>query len=133
MIGPRLRKARRLLDVQRGLQRLEEARIAALQGRKAELSALQEELLGALNAEGGPSGLLVDAIVRRLKHLDQEAAGLGEELKRRAAALQEQAGRAKFAERRSRDYEQQHARALADKELLEVIERLIGSEDASLP
>jgi hypothetical protein len=133
MIEARLQKARRLLEVQRGLQRLEEARIAALQGRRAEIAALQVELLDALNADEGPQGLLVVAIVRRLKNLDEEAARLAEELEIRSAALREHAGRAKFAERRSRTYEQQHARALADKELLEVLERLIRPKDASLP
>lgn len=133
MIQARLQKARRLLEVQRGLQRLEEARVAALQSRRAELAALQEELLNALNTDDAPSGLLVDAIIRRLKNLGEEAAGLAEELERRSATLREHAGRAKCAERRSRTYEQQHARAVADKELLEAIERLIRPEDASLP
>jgi len=133
MIQARMQKARRLLEVQRGLQKLEEGRIAVLQSRRAELGALQEELLNALNADDEPSGLLVDVIVRRLKNLGEEAAHIAEELERRSAVLREHAGRVKCAERRSRTYEQQHARALADKELLEAIERIIRPEDASLP
>jgi hypothetical protein len=133
MIEARMQKARRLLEVQKGLQRLEEAKIAGLRSRQAEVAVLQEELIGALNKDDGLQGLFVVAIVRRLKSLGEEATRLAEELERRSAVLRTHAGRAKWAERRSRVYEQELARARAQKELLELLERIIPPKDASLP
>jgi hypothetical protein len=43
------------------------------------------------------------------------------------------ASRTKCAERLSQTYEQQHARACAEKELRDIIERITQSADASLP
>jgi hypothetical protein len=133
MIRARIRKAQRLLELQRGLQRIEEAKIAGLRSRQAELVALQEDLVNALNADEGPQGLLVVAIVRRLKNLGEEAARLGEELERRYETLRGHASRAKVAERRSRTYEEQHARDRAKKELLDVIDQIIRPGNARLP
>lgn len=133
MIETRMHKARRLLEVNRGLQRLEESRIAALQGRQAELASLQEELLGVLNKDEAAQDLMVNAVVRRLSSLNEEAASIAEELERRMLALQAHAGQAKCAERRFRAYEQEHEKSRAQKELLDVIERAIRAGDASLP
>jgi hypothetical protein len=133
MIKARMQKAQRVLKAQRDLQRIEEGKVAALRSQQAELSALQEEMLGALSKEDGLQGLFIDATVRRLKKVSEEGARLAEELERRSAALLVHAGRAKCAERRSRTYEQEHARAAAQKELLDVIERFIQPKDASLP
>jgi LmbE family N-acetylglucosaminyl deacetylase len=133
MIRARLRKAQRLLELQQGLQRIEEAKIAAVRSRQAELAALQEDLVSALNADEGPQGLLVVAIVRRLKNLGEEAVRLGEELERRYDALRTHASRAKVAERRSRAYEEQHAKDVAKKELLDIIDRAIRAGNARLP
>jgi len=133
MTKARIHKARRLLELQRGLQRLEEGKIAGLKSRQAELVTLQEDLITALNADDGPQGLFVAAIVRRLRSLGDEANLLAAELERRYATMRTHTSRAKYAERRSRAYEEQHAKARAQRELLEVIERAIRSEDASLP
>jgi hypothetical protein len=133
MVEARMKRARRLLEVQEELKRLEEARVAGLQLRQSEIAALQEELVTALNRDDGPPGLMVTAIVRRLKSLNDEASRNDEELKRRTAELQTHAGRAKWAERRFRDYEQQATRVRTQKELLDIIERIIGPKDASLP
>jgi hypothetical protein len=133
MMRDRLLKAQRLLELQRELQRIEEARIAAVLARQAELAAIQDDLIAALNADEAPQGVLVAAIVRRMKSLGEEAAQLGEELERRYEALRTHASRAKVAERRSRSYEEQHARERAKSELLDVIERILHPGDASLP
>jgi hypothetical protein len=133
MMRARIRKAQRLLELQRGLQRIEEAKIADVRSRQVELAALQEDLMTALNADEGPQGMLVVAIVRRLRNLGEEAARLGEELERRYATLRAHASRAKLAERRSRTYEEQHARDRAKKELLDIVDRIIRPGDARLP
>lgn len=133
MVKVRLQKAKRLLDVQRSLQRLEEDRVTGLKGRQSELAAMQEEVVGALSDDEGLQGLFTPVIVRRLKSLSEESVRVTEELDRRSNALRALATRTKFAERLVRAYEQQHTRAVSDKELIDVIERLIRADDASLP
>ena len=132
MTEARMRKAQRLHNVQKSLQRLEEDRISVLQNRQAELSSLKEEIVGALNSDGA-ADLLVSAIVRRLKSLNEESMRLAAELERRYQSLRTIAPRTKCAERLSNTYEQQHERALAEKELRDIIERIAHSEYASLP
>jgi hypothetical protein len=132
MTEARMRKAQRLHNVQKSLQRLEEDRISLLQGRQAELASLQEQVVGALNSDGAQD-LLVSAVVRRLKSLSEESVRLAAELERRYQTLRTIAPRTKCAERLSNTYEQQHERALAEKELRDIIERIAHSEYASLP
>ena len=133
MTEARMRKAQRLHDVQKGLQRLEEGRISVLRSRQAEIASLQEEIIGSLNSDGQIQDVLVSAIVRRLKSLSEESIRLAAELERRYQALRTIAPRTKCAERLSNTYEQQHARASAEKELRDIIERIAHSEYASLP
>ena len=133
MIEARARKARRLLDLHRGLQRLEEERIAGLRSRQAELVALQEETVGALSGEGGLQGLLMPVVMRRLKSFSEESVRVATELEWRSRALQTLAARKKVAERLSRAYERQHIRLRADRELRDIIERITRPKDASLP
>ena len=133
MIEARVRKARRLLDLHRGLQRLEEERVAGLRSRQAELVALQEETVGALSGDGGLQGLLMPVVMRRLKSFSEESVRVATELEWRSRALQTLAARKKVAERLSRAYEQQHIRIRADRELRDIIERITRPKDASLP
>jgi hypothetical protein len=133
MTGARLQKAQRLHDVQKGLQRLEGQRIAVLRNRQEELASLQEEIVGSLNADERIQDLLVPVVVRRLKSLSAESTRLALELERRYQALRMIASRTKCAERLSHTCEQEHARACAEKELRDIIERIAQSEYASLP
>ena len=132
MTEARMRKAQRLHNVQKSLQRLEEDRISMLRGRQVELASLQEQIVGALNSDGAQD-LLVSAIVRRLKSLSEESVRLAAELERRYQILRTIAPRTKCAERLSNTYEQQHERTQAEKELRDIIERIAHSEYASLP
>jgi hypothetical protein len=122
MTGARLQKAQRLHDVQK-----------AMRNRQAELASLQEEIVGSLNADERIQDLLVPVIVRRLKSLSAESTRLAAELERRYHALRMIASRTKCAERLSHTCEQQHARALAEKELRDIIERIAQPDYASLP
>ncbi len=133
MIEARLRKAKRLLDVQMDMQRLEEEHIAGLKRRRDELAAEQQETLDALGSDGGLQGLFMSVIVKRFKTLGEEATRVDSELLARSDALRELATRTKFAERLVRNYEQQHGRIVAEKELMDIIERTLRSGDASLP
>lgn len=133
MIKARLLKARRLLDLHKSLQRIEEECIAGLKSRQAELAAQQEEMIGSLSGNDGLHGAFMPVIVRRLKLLSEEATRIGEEIERRTRGLQALGARTKYAERMSRTYEQQQTKARAEKELLDIIERSARPDDASLP
>jgi len=133
MLKARMQKARRLLDLHRDLQRLEEERIAGLRRRQAELAAEEQEAINSLNNDAELQGLFVPVIVKRLTSLGDQAKRLSEEIERRTRALRALAARTKSAERLSRSYEQQHTRAEAQKELLDIIERITQPKDASLP
>lgn len=133
MTRARLYKTRRLLAVQREMQRLEEVRVAGLSRQQAELAAEQEELVAALNADEALQGLFIGAMARRLKSLNEAEMRIEKELEQRRAVLRVQAGRTKYAERKAVASEEQDARARAQKELLEVIERAVRPGDASLP
>ena len=133
MIAARMRKARRLLDLHQTLQRMEEERIAGLKSRQAELLAEQNEMVGSLSSDDGLHSKFMPLIVRRLKTLGEEATRVGNEIEGRERGLRALAARSKYAERVSRALEQQHTKARAEKELLDIIERSIQPDDASLP
>ena len=133
MIKARLEKAKRLLDLSCDLQRLEEERLARLRNRQAEIATQQEELVGSLNSDASLQGLLMPVIVRRLKGLGDEATLVEQDIERRTSALRGLATRTKYAERLSRNYQQQHTRIEGEKELLDVIERILRTDGARLP
>ncbi len=134
MLKARMNKARRLLDVQQDLQRLEEERLANVKRRQTEISTMQEEMIATLNGDSGLQGLFTPVIVKRLQSLGEETLRLDKELERRSQSLRAIATRTKYAERIVRNYEQQHAKMAADKELMDIIERALRiDDDASLP
>jgi len=133
MVKARLEKAKRLLDLSRDLQRLEEDRLVQLRNRKAEIAVQQEELIGSLDSDTSLQGLLMPVIVRRLKGLGEEAMLVEQDIERRTSSLRSLATRTKYAERLSRNYQQQHTRMEGEKELLDVIERVLRTTGARLP
>jgi len=133
MVKARLEKAKRLLDLSRDLQRLEEDRLVQLRNRKAEIAVQQEELIGSLDSDTSLQGLLMPVIVRRLKGLGDEAMLVEQDIERRTSSLRSLATRTKYAERLSRNYQQQHTRMEGEKELLNVIERVLRTTGARLP
>jgi len=133
MVKARLEKAKRLLDLSRDLQRLEEDRLVQLRNRKAEIAVQQEELIGSLDSDTSLQGLLMPVIVRRLKGLGDEATLVEQDIERRTSSLRSLATRTKYAERLSRNYQQQHTRMEGEKELLDVIERVLRTTGARLP
>lgn len=133
MIEQRVRKSRRLLAVQQDLQRIEEERIASLKRRQAELSTLQEEAIGALSSDEALQGVFTPVIVKRLQSLGEEKLRIDAEMERRLQILRAAATRTKYAEKLARGYEQQRAKTVSEKELMDVIERALRIDDASLP
>jgi hypothetical protein len=133
MIAARKRKAQRLRDVQQDLQRLEEMRLAGLKGRQSDIAVMREELAATLNGDETLREIALPMIVKRLKLLGEESVRVDNEIERRSQLLRTLAGRTKQADRLLRALEQRHERIMSDKELLDMIERALRSDDASLP
>ena len=129
MIKQRLKKAKRLHDVQESLQQIEEERIARLRARKDEIARQQSDIVSALSADAGLERLYVG----RLKSLSEESTRIDKEIEFRSRALLAIATRTKFAERLVRNYAQQDAKVDAEKQLLDIIDRIARGDDASLP
>ncbi len=129
MIKQRLKKAKRLHDVQESLQQIEEERIARLRARKEDIARQQSDIVSALSADAGLERLYVG----RLKSLSEEATRIDKEIEFRSRALLAIATRTKFAERLVRNYAQQDAKVDAEKQLLDIIDRIARGDDASLP
>lgn len=118
------RRAHRMLALQQQLHRIEEWKLAELRGSLAGLEASQRDLVGALNEDDALQGLFIDALARRLRSLAEEAARVNREAEAQAARLTEHAARKLCAERLVATVDRQTERAIANKELLDIIERL---------
>ena len=129
MVKQRLKKAKRLHDVQESLQQIEEERILRLRARKDDIARQQADIVSALSADAGLERLYVG----RLKSLSEEATRVDKEIEFRSRTLLAIATRTKFAERLVRTYEQQDAKVDAEKQLLDIIDRIARGDDASLP
>lgn len=129
MIKQRLKKAKRLHDVQESLQQIEEERIAGLRARKSDIARQQNDIVTALTADAGLERLYVG----RLKSLSEEIVRVDKEIEFRQRTLLAVATRTKLAERLVRNYQQQDAKIDAEKQLLDIIDRIARGDDASLP
>ncbi len=127
----RARSARRILEVQRQLHRLEELKYALVQQQLAKAEQEQLELTQALSEDGALHSLFIDMSARRLTALRQEAGRLAAEREVRARSLLAHAGRLKNAERLADDLELELRRAGERAELEEVLDVALAS-DASL-
>ena len=128
----RVRKAERIVAVQRQLQRIEDWKMAELDRRLAELDAGQRELILALNGDEALHGLFIDSMARRLRSLAEEADRTAREKEAQAAKRLEQAGRVKVAERISETIDRETQAAEARKELLDIAERYVARATTSL-
>ena len=128
----RVRKAERIVAVQRQLQRIEDWKMAELDRRLAELDAGQRELILALNGDEALHGLFIDSMARRLRSLAEEADRTAREKDAQAAKRLEQAGRVKVAERISETIDREAQAAEARKELLDIAERYVAWATTSL-
>jgi hypothetical protein len=113
-----------MLALQQQLHRIEEWKLAELRESLAGLEASQRDLVGALNEDDALQGLFIDALARRLRSLAEEAARVNREAEAQAARLTEHAARKLCAERLVATVDRQTERAIANKELLDIIERL---------
>jgi hypothetical protein len=126
-------KARRILLALEQLHRVEQWKLADLERRLAELEKEQLELIGALNSTNALHGLFIDATARRLGTISEEAEKAGRAKEAQALTLKEHATRVKVSERVTADYEQEALREEEAKELMEILEQIVGGKRTSLP
>jgi uncharacterized coiled-coil protein SlyX len=129
----RARKSRRILAAQQQLHRIEQWRMAQLQGRLAELEAAQLELIGALNDTNALHGLFIDTMARRLGSLAEEADRVAREKDAQSIELAEHAVRVRLADRLAQTIALEGAREEERKQLLDIVEQFINRKSTSLP
>jgi hypothetical protein len=121
------RKVHRILAVQQQLYRIEEWKLADLERTLERLEVSQREVIGALNEDDALQGLFLDAMARRLRSLGEEASRVGQQRDEQSARLLEHGARKVCAERLAETLDRQLARAADKTQLLDVIERFVGS------
>jgi hypothetical protein len=126
-------KARRILAAEAQLYRIEQLKMGALERRSAELETEQVELIAALNDSDALQGLFIDTTARRLSAISEEAERVKREKASQGLKLREHAARVKVSERLHREHAQVFERETEGKELLEVVEQVVGRERTSLP
>jgi len=126
-MSTRAERTRRVLALQEQLHRVELWKLLALQRRAAELDALRRELIAALNDNDALQGLFLDATARRLKSIAQQADAVEREELLQTVRVREHATRVACAERLSETVDRQAARASEKRDLLDVIERVVGA------
>lgn len=129
----RAKKIRRIVKAQAQLKLAEEWRLRSLEGQLAEVEASERELLASLGTDNALHGLFLDATVRRLRSVTEDAARIAEQRDRQACKLLVSATRLRSAERLSEAAEREVERDVEKKELLDLIEQLAARPDASLP
>jgi hypothetical protein len=129
----RLKSLRRILTVQKDLQRLAEWKLAALQRKEAELQKDQERLVTYLDEDHSFTPAYAKTIVERLRTLAAERQKAAVEKQNQAERVLEQARRLGQTERRV-DATAELLRRLEERQdLVEVIEAQVSRKQASLP
>lgn len=129
----RAEKIRRIVKAQAQLKQAEEWRLRSLEGQLADIKASEQELLASLGTDNALHGLFLDATVRRLRSVAEDAAEVTERRDRQARKLLASATRLKSAERLSEAVEREAEHDAEKKDLLDLIEQLTSRPDASLP
>ena len=125
--------AQRVLSAQEQLHRIEQLKMAVLERRSAELERQQVELIAALNDHDALHGLFIDATARRLSAIAEEAERLKRDKAAQSLKVNEQAVRVRVSERLYRARSQDFQRDKEGKDLLEIVELIVGRERTSLP
>lgn len=131
MAAGRLRKVRRIVEVQEELHRLAEWRLAHLGRQEDELREQQEELVRSLNGDSALHGLFVANMARSLRRLAAETervVGAREAQRRR---VHDEAMRLKRTERVEKRLERSEREAEEKRDLQAFLEGLANKSDAS--
>lgn len=106
----RLRSVRRVLDVQKDMQRLEEQRLRELQQREAELEAAQETLIATLGGNAHGSGRFGEILAGQVGRLAGQQHGVAASRARQTEVVLQHASRLRHVENVERDLSAEHGR-----------------------
>jgi len=130
----RVRKAERIVDVQRQMHRIETWRLEELKRGLADMEAALAGIIEALNSEGALHGLFLEQTAKRLRLLAEQASRTGREIDAQATVVLDRGTKLKTAERHSDGVADAYEKDQDRKELQDVIERAVAAaRDASLP
>lgn len=128
----RAKRAERILSLRQQLKRIEDWRLAELQRRLADLDALQQDLVHALNEEHAVPDLFVAATARRLRRLSTEADEVDRERKQQALRVAERAGEVRRAEHLVETVRREDQRKADQQGLVDAVEQAVAGRAASL-
>jgi hypothetical protein len=129
----RKQKAQRILAVQKQMQRIEDARLALLQGRLDRLENEQKDIIGVLNADGLYDARFVHTMSQRLRSLWESSKRTETAKDAQSQRVLERTRQVKHAERLSNSVSAVEDKADAERQLRETIELYLAAKDASLP
>jgi hypothetical protein len=125
-VTKRIDKAKRIVAVQKQLQRIEDWKMVELQRRLTELEASQEATIRAMSEEDIIQGELVELAVRRLRSLVRETGEVTVEKEAQATRVLDQTSKLKLAERLQGAAAREDARVTGQKQLADIIEGFLS-------
>lgn len=117
---------RRVLDIQKQLQRAAEWRLHKLREEEHRLELAQQDLVAALSREDKLSMWLAPTMTRRLGSLAAEADNVAAAGERQAELVLEQTGRLKLAERLERALGKEQERAQEKSSLTDLVDLVLA-------
>lgn len=126
------KSSQRILAVQRQLRRMQEVKLAELEGRVAEIKGEQISLISAMNEDGALQSLFLDTMARRMDSLAEQLPRAQAAVDVQVVAVRAEATKEKAAERIANSRIAEERAHAAQKELDEVLELLAHPRDASL-
>ena len=129
----RLRKMKRIQDVQTRLHQLAEQKLVRLQREQQELKQAQVDIVEALNNDDAFHGLFVDAMAGRLNRLAAESEKVYRAERMQEKRVREEALRLKRAERMAGRLDVAARRNLEKRGFRDLLDGIGRSKDASLP
>src|SRR5262245_57741993 len=132
-MNDRLRKMKRIQDVQTRLHQLAEQKLVRLQREQQELKQAQVEIVEALNADDAFHGLFIDAMAGRLNRLAVEREKVSRAEITQEKRVREEAMRLKRAERMAGKLDRADRRNLEKRGFRDLLDGIGNGKDASLP
>ena len=127
----RQKSLRKILALQGQLKDLSAWKLAALDQERAALDATQRETIEAIDRDAISQGIIVVSATRRLRNLDKRITALKAEQIAQAQRAQEQARRAKLAERLVENVEAGLRSRRERVDLADMIDRSLAGKTAS--
>ncbi len=121
----------KILLLQDQLKNLNAWKLAALDQHRAALEESQRATIEAIDRDAMSNGILVNSATRRLRNIDRQIATVKTEHLAQTQRAQEQAMRARLAERLVENVEAKHRMRQERADLADLIERSVAKKTAS--